>query len=156
MVHATEGQSEADAMSAEEKRRDQLLAAPDAVESDADPRIDVTHRDSVTRIDVRDDAAVRPGGTGEEADGASGDTRADATTEHERGEQAEEDATEESPTLVLSERNGEERVAHIDFREDDAVPPGGGVAAEPADASPSPRDAGADAEPSATPAENPE
>lgn len=49
-------------MTDEQKRRDQLLAAPDAVESDADPRIDVTHRDGVTRIDVRDDAAVRPGG----------------------------------------------------------------------------------------------
>lgn len=49
-------------MTDEEKRRDQLLAAPDAVESDADPRIDVTHRDGVTRIDVREDAAVRPGG----------------------------------------------------------------------------------------------
>jgi hypothetical protein len=48
-------------MTDEEKRRDQLLSAPDAVESDADPRIDVTHRDGVTRIDIRDDAAVRPG-----------------------------------------------------------------------------------------------
>ena len=28
---------------------------------DADPRIDVTHRDGVTRIDIRDDADVRPG-----------------------------------------------------------------------------------------------
>ncbi|MBD7957779.1 hypothetical protein H9651_09020 [Microbacterium sp. Sa4CUA7] len=53
---------DADEMTDEQKRRDQLLAAPDAVESDADPRIDVTHRDRVTRIDVRDDAAVRPGG----------------------------------------------------------------------------------------------
>ncbi|MCR2783584.1 MULTISPECIES: hypothetical protein [unclassified Microbacterium] len=52
----------ADDMTDEEKRRDQLLAAPDAVESDADPRIDVTHRDGVTRIDIRDDAPVRPGG----------------------------------------------------------------------------------------------
>ncbi|MCR2792185.1 hypothetical protein NQ156_03815 [Microbacterium sp. zg.Y625] len=52
----------ADDMTDEQKRRDQLLAAPDAVESDADPRIDVTHRDGVTRIDIRDDAAVRPGG----------------------------------------------------------------------------------------------
>lgn len=49
-------------MTDEEKRRDQLLAAPDAVEEDAAPRIDVTHpEDGVTRIDIRDDAAVRPG-----------------------------------------------------------------------------------------------
>ena len=48
-------------MTDDEKRRDQLLSAPDAVESDADPRIDVTHRDGVTRIDLRDDAEVRPG-----------------------------------------------------------------------------------------------
>ena len=48
-------------MTDDEKRRDQLLSAPDAVESDADPRIDVTHRDGVTRIDIRDDAEVRPG-----------------------------------------------------------------------------------------------
>ena len=48
-------------MTDEEKRRDQLTAAPNAVESDADPRIDVTHRDGVTRIDIRDDADVRPG-----------------------------------------------------------------------------------------------
>lgn len=52
----------ADDMTDEEKRRDQLLAAPDAVESDADPRIDVTRHDGVTRIDIRDDAPVRPGG----------------------------------------------------------------------------------------------
>ena len=48
-------------MTDEEKRRDQLTSAPDAVESDAAPRIDVTHRDGVTRIDIRDDADVRPG-----------------------------------------------------------------------------------------------
>lgn len=47
-------------MTREEKRRDQLLAAPDAVEEDAAPRIDVTERDGVTRIDIRDDAQVRP------------------------------------------------------------------------------------------------
>lgn len=52
-----------DEMTPDEKRRDQLLAAPDSVESDADPRIDVTHRPGVTRIDIRDDAQVRPGGT---------------------------------------------------------------------------------------------
>ena len=49
-------------MTDDEKRRDQLLAAPGAVEEDAAPRIDVTDRgDGVTRIDIRDDAAVRPG-----------------------------------------------------------------------------------------------
>ena len=48
-------------MTDEEKRRDQLTSAPNAVDSDADPRIDVTHRDGVTRIDVREDADVRPG-----------------------------------------------------------------------------------------------
>jgi hypothetical protein len=49
-------------MTDEEKRRDQLLAAPGAVESDAAPRIDVTDRgNGITRIDIRDDAPVRPG-----------------------------------------------------------------------------------------------
>ena len=48
-------------MTEEEKRRDQLLAAPNAVEEDAAPRIDVTEHDGVTRIDIRDDAPVRPG-----------------------------------------------------------------------------------------------
>ncbi|HET8928422.1 MAG TPA: hypothetical protein VFN24_11440 [Microbacterium sp.] len=48
-------------MTAEEKRRDQLTAAPGAVESDADPRIEVTRRVGVTRIDIREDADVRPG-----------------------------------------------------------------------------------------------
>lgn len=53
-------------MTPDEKRRDQLLAAPDAVESDAAPRIEVTERDGVTRVDIRDDAPVRPGGDEEE------------------------------------------------------------------------------------------
>ncbi|MDW4574035.1 hypothetical protein R8Z57_14740 [Microbacterium sp. M3] len=48
-------------MTDDEKRHDQLTSAPNAVECDADPRIDVTHRDGVTRIDIRDDADVRPG-----------------------------------------------------------------------------------------------
>lgn len=43
------------------QRRDQLTTAPDATEADAAPRIDVSAHDGVTRIDVRDDAAVRPG-----------------------------------------------------------------------------------------------
>ncbi|GAB3599304.1 hypothetical protein [Microbacterium tumbae] len=33
----------------------------DAVEEDAAPRIEVTERDGVTRVDVAEDAAVRPG-----------------------------------------------------------------------------------------------
>lgn len=48
-------------MTPEEKRRDQLLSAPDAVESDADPRIEVSQHNGNTRIDIADDAAVRPG-----------------------------------------------------------------------------------------------
>ena len=48
-------------MTPEEKRRDQLLAAPGAVESDADPRIEVSEHDGNTRIDIAPDAAVRPG-----------------------------------------------------------------------------------------------
>ncbi|WP_125133084.1 multidrug transporter [Microbacterium sp. 10M-3C3] len=45
----------------DDKRRDQLTSAPDATEGDAAPRIDVSEHDGITRIDVRDDAAVRPG-----------------------------------------------------------------------------------------------
>lgn len=52
-------------------RHDQLTAAPDATEDDAAPRIDVSEHDGTTRIDIRDDAEVRPGpGPGmPEADG---------------------------------------------------------------------------------------
>jgi len=47
----------------EEKRHDQLTAAPKSTEDDARPRIDVSKTDETTvRIDIRDDAAVRPGG----------------------------------------------------------------------------------------------
>ncbi|GAA1441038.1 multidrug transporter [Leifsonia poae] len=46
----------------EAAREDQLTTAPKASDDDADPRIDVTDRgDGITRIDIRDDAAVRPG-----------------------------------------------------------------------------------------------
>jgi hypothetical protein len=48
-------------MTPEQKRRDQLLAAPGAVESDADPRIEVSEHNGNTRIDIAPDAAVRPG-----------------------------------------------------------------------------------------------
>jgi len=56
------------------KRHDQLTTAPNAVESDADPRIDVTEQPGKpTRIDIRDDAAVRPGESVETNDGADAD-----------------------------------------------------------------------------------
>jgi len=58
-------------MTPEEKRRDQLLAAPGAVESDADPRIEVTEHDGNTRIDIAPDAAVRPGNPYDEPGEAS-------------------------------------------------------------------------------------
>ena len=59
-----------DGMTDEEKRRDQLLAAPNATEEDAAPRIDVTDRgDGITRVDIRDDAVVRPGDPEEEPAG---------------------------------------------------------------------------------------
>ncbi len=50
-----------DEKSFDENRHDQLTSAPKATEEDAAPRFDVSHHDGVTRIDVRDDAAVRPG-----------------------------------------------------------------------------------------------
>jgi hypothetical protein len=50
-----------DGMTHEEKRHDQLTSAPKSTEADAAPRFDVTEHDGITRIDVRDDAAVRPG-----------------------------------------------------------------------------------------------
>lgn len=57
-----------DEMTFEEKRHDQLTSAPDAVEADAAPRIEVTETpEGHTRIDWRDDAPVRPGG-GDEAE----------------------------------------------------------------------------------------
>lgn len=48
-------------MTAEEKRRDQLLRAENSTESDAAPRIAVSEHDGNTRIDIADTAAVRPG-----------------------------------------------------------------------------------------------
>lgn len=50
-----------DDRNAEDDRREELLTAPKADAHDADPRIEVTEHDGATRIDVRDDAAVRPG-----------------------------------------------------------------------------------------------
>jgi hypothetical protein len=60
-------------MTADEKRRDQLLAAPHAVESDAAPRIEVTEHDGVTRIDIAEDASVRPGNPYDDPENAGGD-----------------------------------------------------------------------------------
>ncbi len=55
----------------DENRHDQLTTAPNATEADAAPRIDVTDQgDGVTRIDIRDDAAVRPGADPEDTDEA--------------------------------------------------------------------------------------
>ncbi len=51
-----------DEMTNEEKRHDQLTSAPKSTEADAAPRIEVTKTDEhTTRIDIRPDAAVRPG-----------------------------------------------------------------------------------------------
>jgi hypothetical protein len=49
-------------MTDDEKRHDQLTRAPKSDEGDAAPRITTEDRgDGVTRIDVADTAAVRPG-----------------------------------------------------------------------------------------------
>ncbi len=61
MDETTSDRSTADEMTPQQKRRDQLLSAPAAVESDADPRIEVSEHDGVTRIDISPDAEVRPG-----------------------------------------------------------------------------------------------
>jgi hypothetical protein len=51
-----------DQMTDEEKRHDQLTSAPNATEEDAKPRIVVSDRgDGVKRIDIAEDAPVRPG-----------------------------------------------------------------------------------------------
>jgi len=48
-------------MTDEQKRRDQLLRAEGSTERDADPRIHVTEHDGNVRVDIADDAIVRPG-----------------------------------------------------------------------------------------------
>lgn len=53
--------SEPDGMTDEEKRRDQLLRAEGSTERDAAPRIEVSEHDGNTRIDIAEDAVVRPG-----------------------------------------------------------------------------------------------
>ncbi|MFP7760476.1 hypothetical protein [Marisediminicola sp. LYQ134] len=46
----------------DDERHDQLTTAPKSTEDDAAPRVDVTTKDDgTTRVDWRDDAAVRPG-----------------------------------------------------------------------------------------------
>ncbi|WP_382304265.1 multidrug transporter [Herbiconiux sp. UC225_62] len=47
-----------------EKRHDQLTTAPKSTEEDAEARIDVIepHDGAPRRIEIRDDAEVRPGG----------------------------------------------------------------------------------------------
>jgi hypothetical protein len=50
----------------DEKRHDQLTRAEKSTEADAAPRIEVTEKqDGVTRIDIADGAAVRPGERGD-------------------------------------------------------------------------------------------
>ena len=45
----------------DEKRHDQLTSAPNATEADAAPRIEVSEgTGGATRIDIADDAPVRP------------------------------------------------------------------------------------------------
>ncbi|WP_447913988.1 multidrug transporter [Microbacterium phyllosphaerae] len=70
---STPDQTPDDAMTSEEKRHDQLTAAPDATEADAAPRIEVSEHDGNTRIDIAPDAAVRPGpGPGVETEDETG------------------------------------------------------------------------------------
>ncbi|KZX20922.1 hypothetical protein EV639_106121 [Rathayibacter tanaceti] len=58
-------------------RHDQLTSAPKATEADAAPRIDVsTTAAGDTRIDIREDAAVRPGRVEENGDEAQDDSGA--------------------------------------------------------------------------------
>ena len=62
-----------DEKTSEQNRHDQLTTAPDSTEADAAPRVEVTERGGVTRVDIVEDAAIRPGpGPGmPEADGVT-------------------------------------------------------------------------------------
>jgi len=55
------GEHESSEMTPEQKRRDQLLRAAGSTERDAEPRIAVSEHDGNTRIDIAEDAVVRPG-----------------------------------------------------------------------------------------------
>lgn len=55
------------------ERREQLLAAPNAVEEDAAPRVKVSTHGGKTRIDVADTAVVRPGKVPEQGVGDDGE-----------------------------------------------------------------------------------
>lgn len=50
-----------DPLTDDQKRREELLRAGGSTEADAAPRIDTSEHDGVTRIDIADGAAVRPG-----------------------------------------------------------------------------------------------
>ncbi|SKA90023.1 hypothetical protein SAMN06295879_1265 [Agreia bicolorata] len=52
-------------VTADEKRHDQLTTAPKSTEADAEPRIEVSKHNGVTRVDIRDDASFRPGASTE-------------------------------------------------------------------------------------------
>jgi hypothetical protein len=61
--------SSVDDMSDEEKRHDQLTRASKSTEADAAPRITTEKKPGgVTRIDIADTAAVRPGDPSETAE----------------------------------------------------------------------------------------
>ena len=119
-------------MTPEEKRRDQLLSAPGAVESDADPRIEVSEHDGNTRIDIASDAAVRPGNPYEEPDADDG-SREGPDVETSTGDGAQKgDGTEKAgglgqdgtipadPSGVAAGHTGE--VSTFEPEEDEAAP----------------------------------
>jgi hypothetical protein len=61
-THETPQTDDPTGMTDDEKRRDQLLRLSGSTEEDAAPRITVEETDEgVTRIDIADTAAVRPG-----------------------------------------------------------------------------------------------
>ncbi|GEP48493.1 multidrug transporter [Microbacterium saccharophilum] len=77
--------SDTDGMTDEEKRRDQLLRAEGSTERDAAPRIEVSEHDGNTRIDIAEDAVVRPG-PGPGVAGADDDEAAEAVESGAAGE----------------------------------------------------------------------
>ena len=121
-------------MTDEEKRRDQLLSAPGAVESDADARIEVSEHDGNTRIDIAPNAAVRPGNPFEEpddgslegpdvetstADGApKGDSSSDGT--EKPGGLGQDGTIPADPSGIAAGHTGE--VSTFEPEEDEAAP----------------------------------